>query len=250
MPTVRIKPNTKIWLQFSDVKFRLPVNPKELDISSSSPANKFMIIGKGQIDIPQPRDLKKVKFSSFFPGTADDPYTYSKAQQPSYYTKILYSALENATVGRLTIKRPGQSKVNILVSIKAFDTTDTGGEPLDLPYDLELLEYRSFKPDKVKTKVKKTSKGTKTVASVEKQRSNEEKNVFRVGTSVLANGTYCYDSYGSKPHGTANNLKVEIKRIVPGRKYPILIGDYGWIKESSLVALNGTTYNNKNKNKE
>lgn len=250
MPTVRVKPTTKIWLKFSGVKFRLPVNPKELDINGSSPADKFMILGKGQIDIPQPRDLKKIKFSSFFPGTTDDPYTYSRSQKPAYYTKILDDALENATIGRLTIKREGQSKVNMLVSIKGFDTTDSGGEPLDINYSLDLLEYRPFKPNKVKTKVKKTSKGTKTVASVEKQRSTEEKNVLSVGTTVLANGTYCYDSYGSKPHGTANNLKIEIKRIVPGRSYPILIGTYGWIKESSVVAVNGTVVKGNNKNKE
>ena len=57
---------------------------------------------------------------------------------------------------------------------------------------------------------------------------------MRVGATVIANGTYCYDSYGSKPHGTAKNLKIKVKRIVPGRPYPILIGVYGWIKESNL----------------
>lgn len=51
MPTVRIEPKTKIWLKFSGVKFRLPVNPEELTVDSSAAADNFSIIGFGQIGI-------------------------------------------------------------------------------------------------------------------------------------------------------------------------------------------------------
>ena len=61
---------------------------------------------------------------------------------------------------------------------------------------------------------------------------------MRVGATVIANGTYCYSSNGSKPHGTANNLKTEVKRIVAGAAYPVLIGSYGWIKESDVQVKN------------
>jgi uncharacterized spore protein YtfJ len=83
------------------------------------------------------------------------------------------------------------------------------------------------------SKKKKTEKGTKKIAVKKKQRAVESPRL-RVGAAVVANGTYCYTSNGDKPHGTANNLKTEVKRIVTGRAYPILIGSYGWIKESDL----------------
>ena len=54
------------------------------------------------------------------------------------------------------------------------------------------------------------------------------------GASVIANGVYCYDSGGGKPHGHANNLNTTVKRIVNGRPYPILIGSYGWTTASQL----------------
>ena len=61
--------------------------------------------------------------------------------------------------------------------------------------------------------------------------------VIAVGVKVVANGPYYYDSNGSEPHGTARNKSTYIKRIVPGKAYPVLIGDksyLGWTKESSL----------------
>ena len=60
---------------------------------------------------------------------------------------------------------------------------------------------------------------------------------MRVGAIVIANGTYCNDSYGSKPHGTANNIQTTVNRIVAGRAFPILIGSYGWITEAQLQVI-------------
>ena len=229
-----LEPTTKIWLKFSGVKFLLPVNPKEIDIDRSSPPDEMDIVGSGQIAVPQYPNLQMVKFGSFFPGNIEDPFTNDEEKKTKTYCQILEAALENATVGRIVIKRPSGFNRNYRCIIRKFKTKDQGGEPLDIYYDLEIEEYRDYKADKVVKKKKKTSDGgTKNVAVKKKQRTVDTPRL-RVGASVVANGTYCYDSNGSKPHGTANNLKTEVKRIVEGREYPILIGSYGWIKESSL----------------
>lgn len=230
MPTVRLEPKTKVWLKFNGVKFILPVNPPELEITASAPADRFMILGIGQIEIPQLSNLRRIKFDSFFPGNTNDPYTNAEAEKPKYYNDILMNALNQATVGRLIVKRPNKNNLNIRVTIATYTATDTGGEPQDLPYSIELLEYRSYKPEKV---VIKTKNNTPTTASQAVQRAVDNP-VMRVGATVIANGPYYYDSYGSEPHGTAKNLRITVKRIVPGRPYPILIGTHGWIKESNL----------------
>lgn len=230
---MKLEPSTKIWLKFAGSKFLLPVNPKEIDISRQSPPDNFDIVGRGQIAVPQYRDLETIKFKSFFPGDDKTPYTTEGARGPKWYCELLENALDNATIGRLIIKRPSGLNRNYRVILRKFNTTDTGGEPLDIPYEIELVEYKSYKAKKVVIKNKKTKKGTKKVAVEKKQRAVDTPKM-RVGASVVANGTYCYTSLGDKPHGTATNLKTEVKRIVSGRDYPILIGSYGWMKESDL----------------
>lgn len=229
MATVRIEPKTKIWLKFGGIKFMLPVNPEEMEITKTAPSDRFMILGVGQIDIPQFSNLQQIKFDSFFPGNTLDPYTNAEAQKPKYYVDILTAAMNEATIGRLIVKRPGKLNMNIRVTIKNFTTKDKGGDPLDLTYSLELSEYRKYKPEKIVIKENKAQK----TASTEIQRAVDNP-VMRVGATVIANGPYYYDSYGSEPHGTAKNLQITVKRIVPGRAYPILIGTHGWIKESNL----------------
>lgn len=226
---MKIEPKTKIWLEFGDQRFLLPVNPEELDITKSAPTDQFIILGVGQINVPQMSNLQSIKFESFFPGNTLDPYTYAEAQKPAYYVDVLKNAMNEATIGRITINRPGKFRTNMRVTIKNFDTTDEGGVPLDISYSLELLEYRKYKPEKVVIKVQKQKK----TASSKVQR-DIEKPVMRVGAKVVANGPYYYDSFGTDPHGTAKNLTIEVKRIVQGRDYPILIGSHGWIKESNL----------------
>ena len=58
--------------------------------------------------------------------------------------------------------------------------------------------------------------------------------VLRVGATVVVNGEYCYDSYGGKPHGIANNISTTVTRIVTGNPYPVHVGSYGWVQESQL----------------
>ena len=58
MATVRIEPKTKIWLKFGGIKFMLPVNPEEMEITKTAPSDRFMILGVGQIDIPQFSNLQ------------------------------------------------------------------------------------------------------------------------------------------------------------------------------------------------
>jgi len=229
---MQIEPTTKIWLNFG-TKFRLPVNPSTIENDKSSPQDVFNILGFGQVSVPQYPDLETFKFKSFFPGEKE-PFVFSQAHSPLFYLDELQRALDSATVGEITIHRPTAGKLHMRCMIKSFKVTDNGGEPNDIYYQLELVEYRKFKPKKLKDITEKED--GKVEAKLQSiTREEPVKPVMRVGASVLANGVYCYDSYGSKPHGTANNLKTEVKRIVPGREYPILIGSYGWTKESNLI---------------
>lgn len=223
---MQLETGTKIWLEFGADKFLLPVNPSSIDINNSAPQDTFNILGSKQVGVPQYPDLRVVKFKSFFPGNPAEPFVNDEAQDVATYCQLLEEALNNAEIGRIVINRPSGWNLDMQCVIKSFKTTDEGGEPEDVYYQIELSEYVPYQPETLVVSVKKQS------INVKKERTN--KKTLRVGAKVVANGTYCYDSYGSKPHGTAKNLKTEVKRIVKGREYPILIGVYGWIKESSL----------------
>lgn len=223
---MQIEPMTKIWLVFGGDKFLLPVNPSDIEINNTSPYETFKIVGSGQIGVPQFPDLTTVKFKSFLPGNPDNPYTSEDMRDITYYVTMFQEAMKEADVGRLVINRPSGWDMDMPVIIKSFKPSDKGGEPLDVNYSIELVEYRDYEPEKIVINQTKKSANTK------KKRATSK--VMRVGATVVANGTYCYDSYGSKPHGNAKNIKTTVKRIVKGRAYPILIGSYGWIKESNL----------------
>lgn len=229
---MKLEPTTKIWLKFNGTKFRIPVNPKEIDISKQAPADNFDILGYGQIAVPQYRDLQAIKFKSFFPGNTDNPYTFENAHKPLWYCKRLDEALENALIGKIIIKRPSGYNANLRVILRKFSTTDTGGEPTDIPYEIELMEYRPYKAEKVVIKKPKNPKKKK--KAIKKKQREVETPKLRVGAKVVVNGKYWYTSQGSKPFGVANNLKTEVKRIVKGSKYPICVGTYGWVKDSNI----------------
>lgn len=229
---MKVEPTTKIWLQpLGEKTFNLPVNPKEIEVKGATDPDEFDIVGKGQVAVPQYPDLRTFKWKSFFPGDTDAPYARDTAFDISEYVQILETVMANASLIKLTIYRESGYNTSTWCMIKNFTTTDVGGEPHDLNYSIELEEYKPYEAEKV---VVKTSKKTKKKKATTKKKRKTTTKKLRVGAKVVANGKYWYTSLGDKPSGTAKNLKTEIKRIVTGRKYPYLIGNYGWTDKSSL----------------
>ena len=133
----------------------------------------------------------------------------------------------------MIIARSGLYDTNMRCIISDFETTDKGGEPKDVYYSVEFTEYRDYAPKTVSVITPPAASSEPVQISVEKEREVESP-VLRVGAPVIVNGDYCYDSYGSKPHGTANNLRTTVTRIVTGNPYPVHVGSYGWVLESQL----------------
>ena len=191
------------------------------------------MLGKGEIVVPRKPSLQIVSWESFFPSSYDDPYVNSGAKSPKDYERYFSDALKKKTKCRLIISRSGLYDTNIRCIVSDFKTTDKGGEPGDMYYEVELMEYRDYEPETVSIVTTSEQQDTPAEASTETERPVETP-VLRVGAAVIANGKYWYDSYGSKPFGTANNLTTTVTRIVSGNPYPVHIGAYGWLQESQL----------------
>lgn len=228
----RVENGCIIYLQFGS-RIVIPVNPEEIEIQHPSDHKTYSVLEKGEIVVPRRPSLQVVSWESFFPGHSSDPYVNRGAKDPEFYDRYLREALENRTVGRLIITRSALYDTNIRCIVSDYQTTDKGGEPEDIYYSLELKEYRDHKPKTVAVIAEPAADQPQAEVSAETERPVETP-VLRVGASVIANGQYWYDSYGSKPFGTANNLSTTITRIVEGNPYPIHVGHYGWLKESQL----------------
>lgn len=251
-----LEPNTKIWLtSFANPgtvnslqtsafltkpagiartrRLLIPVNPEKLDINAGSNPNTFQILYEGQVQVPQHPNLRSFKWSSFFPEEGS-PFAPGGTLAPGEYVDFIKSELDNARVLELTIYGPNIS-ISTPVTVKSFQTSFEGG-PNEIQYSIELLEWKNYAPKKLV--IKTDAQGNNTATEEDQRPNNTSTPRAAVGVKVIANGAYCYDSYGSKPHGNAKNLSTTITRIVQnpksGQDYTIHIGNYGWTKLSNL----------------
>lgn len=220
-----------IYLVFGQ-RIKIPVNPQEIEIQDSTSHKTCEVLGLGEILLPKKPALKVVSWECFFPRPGNDPYLNSKARAPEFYVDQIEEAVKNKTVGRLIISRSELYDTNMRCVINGFKTIDKGGEPGDIYYSIEFKEYRDYAP-KIISVISSPLAGEPAQAAAEKER-DVDKPVLRVGASVIANGKYWYDSYGSRPFGTANNLSTSVTRIVEGNPYPVHIGAYGWLMADQL----------------
>ncbi len=229
----KLKNGCSIYLVFSGKKVKLPVNPEEIEIKHPTDHKTYDVIGVGEIVVPRKPSLKEVSWESFFSGDRSAVYVNSGAKAPSYYLKYFENALKKKQVCRLIITRSGVYDTNMKCIVSNFEVKDKGGEPKDIYYSLELKEYRSYAPKVVSILTTPAAGQATAEAATETERAVEAP-VLRVGASVIVNGEYCYDSYGGRPHGTANNLSTTVTRIVSGNPYPVHVGSYGWVAEGQL----------------
>ncbi len=227
-----------IYVVFGRKKAKIPVNPEEVEIQHPTDHKAYDVLGIGQVIVPMKPSLRLVSWEGFFPENLEAAYVNSGAKSPGYYVRQFEKAMKSKQRCRLIIVRSGTYDTNMMCVVSDFQTNDKGGEPGDIYYSVKFTEYRPYAPDTLtimsenQTPAGEGAAG-QAEAAVEPAREVETP-VLRVGAPVIVNGAYCYDSYGSKPHGTANNLSTTVTRIVSGNPYPVHVGHYGWIQESQM----------------
>lgn len=235
-------PNTTIiYLRVGNVNYTIPVNPKEISHTHPTDNNTYQVLGLGEVVVPRKPSLQVVSWDSIFPGQTDIAESSGRLP-PKTYVDALRAAQVNQTVCRLIITRSGVYDTNMSCIVSEFEEKDQGGEPSDIYYSIELTEYVNYEPEIIEVQVskeKKNSAGKSKKKGKKKKKRANKKGKLRVGCTVIANGKYWYDSYGSKPYGTANNLRVKVNRIVTdkSRKYPIHISGHGWLKKSQIKVV-------------
>lgn len=231
-----------IFFSYRNTTVRLPVNPSEYSISYPGDNNQYKVLDIGDVIIPIQPGLRTISWEGLLPGDPDRPYvlTSGSFKEPGYYIDLFRGYMEEGSLPRLIINRFDDNgrniyDTNIQVVITDFQTTEKGGETTDFYYTITCTEYRPFDAEQVSI----TPSGTGMATAATTPQRPVDSGVISVGDTVIANGTYYNDSYGSPPTGKATNLRTTVTRIVgspkSGQIYPYHIGTAtGWLAKSQL----------------
>lgn len=132
-----------IFLDYNNTTARIPVLPEEIEIKSGSNNDTTNVLGVGEINLIKDMKLTEISFKSFFPNSMG-PYVVVKQDlpKPSFYTDFINQIRLDKKPVRLVLT--GFYDINMLVTIEKFSTTEKGGEPGDIYYDISFKEYKEY----------------------------------------------------------------------------------------------------------
>ena len=222
----------KFFFEVEGVAFQLPVNPEKIAITTQGSNQVKEIVKLGDINILREKKLKTLDIESFFPATVA-PYVETKMNllSPETHKKLFNTLQESKLPCKLVISG---LNVSMQVSIESFSWEMRAADP-DVYYKLSLKEYRPYGIKKLTSTTQQNPTTTTPVLTTPiglNSNTSRPKTGFAVGDTVVANGKYWYDSYGSEPFGNFKNFTGKISKIVNdktrGYGYHITTPDGGW----------------------
>ena len=193
--------NIDIYLEtINGLKYRLPVLPEDVQVSSHSGNESVQTIALGEITILKRAQLKTLTIDSFFPG--HDMYPFARCrggdfEPPNVYISGFNRIQKEAEPVKLTITNIGLSA--FWVSIEEFSVIH--GPTDDIQYSLSLKEYRPYgQTAKMLEKIEPlyefevNDNGLTEGTGQTRQHAG-----FAIGDRVIVNGKYYANSYGDIP---------------------------------------------------
>lgn len=232
---------------------RLPFNPSELPDEQEVENGQYNVLGIGPLSIARDPNQRKVKISSFFPGTVGSSLTsLISFRPPEYYIEFFRSAMRDREPVLYTPTRIDElgvpyalSQVGYYVLVDSFNYREKGGETRDFYYDLECTEYRDPSPNTVqivqqgtaaasapaaasasRTRMARAATTAATTADVSAVASPLKAMVeptramparqLAVGVKCTLNGSYYADQHKGTPATAASGLQVQVVRMDDG----------------------------------
>ncbi|BBH19862.1 peptidoglycan-binding protein LysM [Paenibacillus baekrokdamisoli] len=147
---------------------RIPVMPEKMQLKRKGNGKVYDIVGLGQINAIQARDLAEISFESFFPRVDQSnpklidvnpklfpvahfvdsghfqkfklPFVKAKKMTPSQYIHYLTKWQDSKYPIRFIYTSPEMS-INLPVSIESFDRWESAGSEGDVYYQMTLKEF-------------------------------------------------------------------------------------------------------------
>lgn len=151
-----------IFFDYKNKTYRLPVNPEQVEVSSTQAIEKYEILKLGQIAIPTHMELKEYSFEVELPHEASHYVeTAGKFKDADYYLNKFQGWREKLAPVRFIASNGIGDDINTLVLIEKLNITEKAGEEGDKYVSFSLLEYREHEKkstlitDTAKTSAKK-----------------------------------------------------------------------------------------------
>jgi hypothetical protein len=233
----------RIVLISGAARIDFPILPEEIPITYPADNERYNIIGLGEVVNPQLPPLIKVSWSSYFPSESspDDYVETIRALKESRRPALLI--ISRSQTGSTNFAGFTQNSVTVGTSldviVEDFDTTEKGGEPGDLYYNITLTEYRHYAAKSIK--LEQTASGGAATAAITEPERPKPDSVIAVGSAVTVTGTLYRDSFGAAPGKSLDKYSGAVSLIADGRPYPYHIAapdgsPLGWVAKKAAVA--------------
>lgn len=139
-----------IWLSWNNQKegFELPILPREIGPSIRGDGAGHDVAGLGKINVIKDRGLAEYTIESIFPAQRYPFITASIVLKPKAYVDYIMKWWESKRPIRF-VYVGSTMKINMAVSIEAFEWKEVAGTPGDIQFSLQLKEYRFYAARKV-----------------------------------------------------------------------------------------------------
>ncbi len=159
----------KIDLSFNNREegFVVPINPPELEITSTQANKRVSLVNLGEINLSGKRGLKSLSFSSFFP-SEKSPFFKEAKMSPSDYISMIKKWKNSGKPIRVIIT---DGEINLAMLIDEFNYTVIEGRG-DIKYTLKLSEYKFLNVEAIKEGVRSIKKNGLKERPVEKKNTD------------------------------------------------------------------------------
>jgi len=193
-----------IFFDIDNTTYRLPVNPEELEVTTTQAIEKYEILKLGQIAVPTHMELKEYSFETELPHEklhyVETPNEFKEPQE--YLNKfeewrerlVPIRFLAGKTVDDKTVVGDA---INTLVLIESLSIKERAGEEWDKYVSLKLVEYREYSEMECPPEVDEETGKTKTKKKNEKNPKSSGYYVVKSGDSLWGIAKKFYND-GSK----------------------------------------------------
>lgn len=220
-----------IFFDKDNITYRLPVNPEQIEISSTQAIEKFEILKLGQIAVPTHMELTEYSFECELPHR---PLHYvetsSDYRGPDFYLQLFEQWRQKKEPVRFIASNGIGDDINTLVLIEELTTIERAGEEGDKYVSFQLLEYREFGKKSVVVITDESTPTASPTAVAKKEEPAPPVNPKSNGTHVVQPGDTLW-AIAKKYYGNGNQYtkiynanKDKIKNpnlIYPGQKLVI-----------------------------
>lgn len=218
-----------VFFDKDNATYRLPVNPEQIETSTTQANEKYEILKLGQIAVPTHMELREYSFECEFPhATLHYVETSNEFKSPDYYLNLFKNWRDKLAPVRFIASNGIGNDINTLALIEELTITEKAGEEGDKYVSFKLLEYKEFGKKTVVVTI--PSPTAATVAAVKKEAPKVQTSPKSTGSYIVQSGDTLwaiakkYYGNGAQYPKIYNANKDKIKNpnlIYPGQKLTI-----------------------------